>query len=96
LGDDHVFPNIGHSTVISWPIRAASDTKSARAALALVAWLYLYTSVSRTVLFWAAFILTRPLGATMGDLLDKPVNHGGFALGRFQASAVVAAGIVVL
>ncbi len=65
------------------------------AALAVVAGLYFYTSVSRTVLFWAAFILTRPLGATIGDLLDKPVNHGGLALGRFAASAVLAAGIVV-
>ena len=89
MGDDHVFPNIGHSTVISWPIRAASDTKSARLSSA-PRWQWLRG------LFWAAFILTRPLGATMGDLLDKPVNHGGFALGRFQASAVVAAGIVVL
>jgi uncharacterized membrane-anchored protein len=65
------------------------------AALAVVAGLYFYTSVSRTVLFWASFILTRPLGATMGDLLDKPMNHGGLALGRFEASAVLAAGIVV-
>jgi uncharacterized membrane-anchored protein len=64
------------------------------AALAVVAGLYFYTSVSRTVLFWAAFILTRPLGATIGDLLDKPVNHGGLALGRFEASAVLAVGIV--
>jgi hypothetical protein len=45
--------------------------------LALVAAAYFFTSVSRTVLFWAAFILTRPLGATLGDLLDKPVDHGG-------------------
>jgi uncharacterized membrane-anchored protein len=47
------------------------------------------------VLFWAAFILTRPLGATIGDLLDKPVNQGGLALGRFVASAALAAGIVI-
>jgi uncharacterized membrane-anchored protein len=65
------------------------------AALVVVAALYFYTSVSHTVLFWAAFILTRPLGATIGDLLDKPVNHGGLALGRFEASAVLAAGILV-
>ena len=50
----------------------------------------------RTVLFWAAFILTRPLGATLGDFLDKPVSDGGLALGRFAASAVLAAVIVVL
>ena len=65
------------------------------AALAVVAGLYFYTSVSRTLLFWAAFILTRPLGATMGDLLDKPMNHGGLALDRFEASAILAVGIVV-
>ena len=46
------------------------------------------------MLFWAAFILTRPLGATVGDLLDKPVANGGLALGRFSASAVLAIFIV--
>jgi uncharacterized membrane-anchored protein len=65
------------------------------AALAVVAGLYFYTRISRTVLFWAAFVLTRPLGATIGDLLDKPVNQGGLALGRFEASAVLAISIVV-
>lgn len=64
------------------------------AGLAIVAGLYFYTDVSRTVLFWAAFILTRPLGATVGDFLDKPVEHGGLALGRFEASAVLAVFIV--
>ena len=58
-------------------------------ALALVAAAYYLTSMSRTLLFWAAFILTRPLGATVGDLLDKPLNQGGLALGRFTASAVL-------
>jgi uncharacterized membrane-anchored protein len=58
-------------------------------ALAVVAGLYFFTGVSRTVLFWAAFILTRPLGATVGDLLDKPIANGGLALGRFSASAVL-------
>src|SRR6202047_3703939 len=66
----------------------------AGALLVLVA-AYYWTTVSRVFLFWAAFILTRPLGATVGDLLDKPVNHGGLALGRFGASAVLAAGILV-
>src|SRR5690242_17713296 len=47
------------------------------AALAVVAALYYWTDVSRVLLFWAAFILTRPLGATVGDFLDKPLNHGG-------------------
>ncbi|MEQ1506035.1 MAG: hypothetical protein ABMB14_27635 [Myxococcota bacterium] len=60
------------------------------AGLAVVAALMYFTKVSRTVLFWSAFILTRPLGATLGDLLDKPVDHGGFAIGRFAASAGLA------
>jgi len=63
------------------------------AALGVVV-VYFYTGVSRTLLFWAAFILTRPLGATVGDLLDKPVTAGGLALGRFSASAVLVAFIV--
>ncbi len=64
------------------------------AALAIVAGLYLWTRVSHVLLFWAAFILTRPLGATAGDLLDKPVSHGGLALSRPLASAVIAVIIV--
>ena len=60
------------------------------AALAIVATLYFWTKISRVVLFWAAFILTRPLGATVGDFLDKPVDHGGLALSRPFASAVIA------
>ena len=64
------------------------------AALAVVAVAYFYTSVSRTLLFWAAFILTRPLGATVGDFLDKPIANGGLALGRFSASAVLVAFMV--
>jgi uncharacterized membrane-anchored protein len=66
------------------------------AGLAVIAGLYLFTSVSRVGLFWSAFILTRPLGATLGDLLDKPLNHGGLALSRYYASAVLAALIVGL
>ena len=62
--------------------------------LGVVAAAYFYTRVSRTVLFWTAFILTRPLGATVGDLLDKPHAHGGLALSRYTASAVIAAFIV--
>jgi uncharacterized membrane-anchored protein len=65
------------------------------AGLAVIAGGYFYTNVSRTLLFWSAFILTRPLGATLGDLLDKPHASGGLALGRFYASAVLAAFIVV-
>src|ERR1017187_1988034 len=57
--------------------------------LALVAAAYYWTKISHTVLFWAAFILTRPLGAVVGDLLDKPVDAGGLALSRYSASAVL-------
>ena len=66
------------------------------AALVVVAALYYRTTVSRVTLFWVAFILTRPLGATVGDFLDKPVSHGGLNLSRPLASAVIAAIIVVL
>jgi uncharacterized membrane-anchored protein len=59
------------------------------AGLAVVAALYRWTSVSRTFLFWSAFILTRPLGAVVGDLLDKPLAQGGLALSRYSASAVL-------
>ena len=65
------------------------------AAIAVVAALYYWTNVSRVLLFWAAFILTRPLGATVGDYLDKPVHDGGLALSRPLASAAIAAFIVL-
>jgi uncharacterized membrane-anchored protein len=64
------------------------------AGLAVLAVLYFWTDISRVTLFWAAFILTRPLGATVGDLLDKPVSHGGLHLSRPLASAVIAVFIV--
>ncbi|OOG57568.1 hypothetical protein [Polaromonas sp. C04] len=57
--------------------------------LALMAAAYYWTNISRTLLFWAAFILTRPLGAVVGDFLDKPLNAGGLALSRYSASAVL-------
>ena len=66
------------------------------AALAGLAALYYWTNVSRVALFWMAFILTRPLGATVGDLLDKPLAKGGLELSRPLASAVLGAVIVVL
>lgn len=66
------------------------------AALAVVIVLYYRTSVSRVALFWAAFILTRPLGAMVGDFLDKPTADGGLNLSRPLASAVIAAFIVAL
>ncbi len=65
------------------------------AGLALLAALYFWTNVSRVTLFWAAFILTRPLGATVGDLLDKPTSQGGLALSRPLASAAIALFIVL-
>jgi uncharacterized membrane-anchored protein len=63
--------------------------------LAILAAAYYWTNISRVTLFWAAFILTRPLGATVGDFLDKPVSHGGLNLSRPLASAVLAIFIVV-
>jgi uncharacterized membrane-anchored protein len=66
------------------------------AGIALLAALYYWTHISRVFLFWATFILTRPLGATVGDLLDKPFAHGGLALDRYYASAVLVAAIVAL
>ena len=65
------------------------------AGLAVIAGLYYWTNISRVLLFWAAFILTRTLGATVGDFLDKPVDEGGLALSRPLATAVIAAFIVV-
>lgn len=65
------------------------------AALVVVCALYFWTSTSRVLLFWSAFILTRPLGATVGDYLDKPVHDGGLALSRPLASAIIAIFIVV-
>ena len=61
------------------------------AGLAVTAALYYWTDVSRVLLFWATFIVTRPLGATLGDFLDKPLDHGGLALSRPIASAILAA-----
>jgi uncharacterized membrane-anchored protein len=64
--------------------------------LLVTALLYYFTSISHVILFWAAFILTRPLGAVVGDLLDKPHAEGGLALSRYTASLVLAVLIVVL
>ena len=66
------------------------------AGLAVLAAAYFWTNVSRVLLFWAAFILTRPLGATVGDFLDKPIEHGGLALSRPIASAVIAVLMIML
>ena len=65
------------------------------ACIAVVALLYFLTKASRSVLFWAAFVLTRPLGATLGDLLTKPQANGGLALSRYSSSAAIAAFMIV-
>jgi uncharacterized membrane-anchored protein len=65
------------------------------AGLALLAAAYFFTNISRVFLFWAAFILTRPLGASVGDFLDKPVSDGGLAFSRPIASAIIAAFIIL-
>jgi uncharacterized membrane-anchored protein len=65
------------------------------AGLVLIAAAYFFTSISRTLLFWAAFILTRPLDATLGDLFDKPLDNGGLAFSRLYASAILAIIIIV-
>src|SRR6202011_1953299 len=69
------------------------------AVLALIVLAYFYTDTSHTLLFWLAFVFTRPLGATLGDLLTKPFEHGGFNLGRISSSLIIAifmAGFVLI
>jgi len=73
----------------------AAGTAIFGAGLVVVGLLWLWPRVSRTALFWAAFVLTRPLGATLGDLLDKPVAQGGLAISRFYASLILLAFIIV-
>ncbi len=63
--------------------------------MSLMAILYFFTSVNRTVLFWSTFILARPLGAVVGDFLDKPISSGGLDLSRFAASLVLLIAILV-
>ena len=64
--------------------------------LLVIAAMYFWTKVSRTALFWAAFILTRPLGAVVGEFLDKPTENGGLELSRYSASAVLVIAIALL
>jgi uncharacterized membrane-anchored protein len=64
--------------------------------LLATAFLYYFTSLSRVILFWAAFILTRPLGAVLGDFLDKPLAQGGLALSRYTASLALLVVIIAL
>ncbi|HSR64106.1 MAG TPA: hypothetical protein VLM17_00665, partial [Xanthomonadaceae bacterium] len=66
------------------------------ALLALVAAAYFWTRISHTALFWAAFVLTRPLGAVLGDFLDKPVARGGLALSRYDASLALLVAMAIL
>jgi len=65
------------------------------ALILLVVALFYFTEISKTLLFWAAFVLTRPLGAVVGDFLDKPVSSGGLDLSRFAASAVLLLAIML-
>jgi uncharacterized membrane-anchored protein len=82
---------LGDWTADSEGLGFAGGTILFTALLALVASAYFWTKVSRTLLFWCAFILTRPLGAVVGDLLDKPVEAGGFEISRYGASSVLGA-----
>ena len=66
------------------------------AGLVLIAIGYFSKKIPHTFLFWSAFILTRPLGATLGDLIDKPISAGGFNFGRFTASAIIAVLIIAI
>jgi len=90
LGDWVADPDTG------WGLGYEGGAALFLAGLVVVIGLHYWTRVSRTALFWAAFILTRPLGATVGDFLDKPVANGGLALSRYAASGALLAGIAVL
>jgi uncharacterized membrane-anchored protein len=79
-----------------WGLGYSGGAVAFGAGLLVLAILYFTTKTSRVALFWAAFILTRPLGATVGDFLDKPLDKGGLALSRPIASAVLAVVIVAL
>jgi uncharacterized membrane-anchored protein len=79
-----------------WGLGYSGGAMVFAAGLAVLAILYFSTRVSRVFLFWAAFILTRPLGATVGDWLDKPASKGGLEMSRPIASAVLAVVIILL
>ena len=76
------------------PSQGAIEHRVLAGALALVAAAYFFTQASHTLLFWTAFILTRPLGATLGDLLTKPHVEGVFNLSRISSSSIIAIFIV--
>ena len=63
--------------------------------IVLIAFAHCFTKLSRTVLFWMAFVLTRPFGATPGDSLTKPASHGGPDLGTFPSTLVLAVAVVL-
>lgn len=90
LGDWVADPDAG------WGLGYGGGAVLFAAGLAVVIALYFWTRTSRTALFWAAFILTRPLGATVGDYLDKPVADGGLALSRYAASGALVAAMLLL
>jgi uncharacterized membrane-anchored protein len=83
LGDWVADPDTG------WGLGYEGGALLFAAGLALVIATYFWLRVSHTILFWTAFILTRPLGATVGDFLDKPVANGGLAMDRYSASAAL-------
>jgi uncharacterized membrane-anchored protein len=66
------------------------------ASIAVIGGLYLFTKISRPILFWSAFILTRPLGATLGDIITKPIDHGGLNISRPVASLVILVAMIPL
>ena len=94
LGGDHVLADLGNRArrldrrCRTWIWRSGAGFR--RPDWLVLTAAYYWTNVSRVTLFWAAFILTRPLGATVGDFLDKPLDHGGLALSRPLASLVLA------
>jgi uncharacterized membrane-anchored protein len=90
LGDWVVDPDTG------WNLGYGGGALLFSGCLALVIAAYYWTRISHVVLFWAAFILTRPLGATVGDFLDKPLAKGGLELNRFSASAALIACMLIL
>jgi uncharacterized membrane-anchored protein len=90
LGDWVADPDAG------WGLGYGGGAVLFAAGLAVVIALHAFTRTSRTALFWAAFILTRPLGATVGDFLDKPVASGGLALSRYAASGALVAAMLLL
>lgn len=81
---------LGDWTADTAGVGYAGGTAVFSALLALMVAAYFWTSISRTLLFWAAFIITRPLGAVVGDFLDKPIDESGLALSRYSASAALA------